>query len=38
MADGDGEGEIDLTNMGLAEFDIQTKTFFADSVRKTRRK
>ncbi len=38
MADNDGEAEIDPTNVGLAEFDVQTETSLADSVRETRRK
>ncbi len=38
MVDSDREAEIDPTNMGLAEFGVQTKTFLADSVRETRRK
>ncbi len=38
MTNSDGEAEIDPTNVGLAEFGVQTKTSLADSVRKTRRK
>ncbi len=38
MADNDGKAEIDPTNVGLAEFGVQTEMFLADSVRKTCRK
>ncbi len=36
IADSDREAEIDPTNVGLAEFGIQTETSLADSVRETR--
>ncbi len=36
MADSDREAEINPTNVGLAEFGVQTKTSLADNVRKTR--
>ena len=36
MANSDGEAKIDPTNMELAKYDIDTKTFLADSICKTR--
>ncbi len=38
VADNDKEAKIDSPNVGLVEFDIQTQTSLADSVRKTCRK
>ena len=38
IANSDGEAEIDPTNVGLAEFGVQTKTFLADNVCETCRK
>ncbi len=38
MIDSNGEAEIDLTNVELADFGVQTKTFLTDSICKTCRK
>lgn len=38
MADNDGDDEIDHTNVELVEFDIHTKIFLIDNIRKTCRK
>lgn len=38
IADSDGEAEIDLTNVELAEFGVYTETSLADNICETRRK